>query len=291
MRSLRSWLPVKTMLAGVAMVLTGGCAPLPLLNSIITTEPYHRVADVAYGSAPRQKLDMYVPKKPSSQADVIVFWYGGYWRHGHKRDYQFVGEALAAKGMLVVIPNYRLYPQVAWRGFVDDGARAYQWVEQNVARYGGNPHRVFVMGHSAGAYIAAMVALDRGLPSVTSVESRPCGMIGLAGPYAFLPIKDPAVQRVFSAAHHLINTQPIHYVTPGDPPLLLMAGADDHTVNPRNSYRLARAVRAMGGQARVIRYPGIGHIRLLLSLAAPLRFLAPALRDTVAFVHETACRP
>ncbi|MHB1950587.1 MAG: alpha/beta hydrolase [Acidiferrobacteraceae bacterium] len=265
------------------------CAPLRVLNALVTAHPYRRVAGVAYGSFARQRLDIYIPKRPRAGSPVVVFWYGGYWRHGHRKNYRFVGEALASKGVLTVIPDYRLYPSVSWRGFVNDGARAYRWTVQHIAGYGGNAGRVFVMGHSAGAYIAAMVALDRSLPLAQGVP-RPCGLIGLAGPYAFLPIKDPAVRQVFSGARRLIDTQPIHYVSSGEPPLLLMAGTDDHTVNPRNSDRLARAARAAGAQAQVLHYPGVGHIGLLLALAAPFRFLAPVLPDTVRFIQDTSCR-
>lgn len=267
-----------------------GCTPLHMLNAVVIPHPYHRVRNVAYGPHKRQNLDIYIPKKITQPVTVVVFYYGGYWRYGNKHGYRFVGEALTSRGIITVIPNYRLYPTVPWTGFVDDGARAYRWVEQHIAAYGGNPQRVFVMGHSAGGYIAAMVALDKNLPRKVGTYSPPCGMIGLAGPYNFLPIQDPAVRQVFSAAHHLIDTQPIHYVAAGDPPLLLLVGKDDDTVNPQNSYTLAAAEHAVGGQARVISYPGIGHISLLVSLASPFRFLAPSLQDTMNFIHETQCR-
>lgn len=276
--------------AGLCAALMTGCAPAQLLNALVTAHPYQLVSGVAYGASARQTLDVYIPKRPRKDAAVVVFCYGGYWRHGHRQNYRFVGEALASKGIVAVIPDYRLYPSVAWRGFVRDGARAYRWTAQHIATYGGDPRRVFVMGHSAGAYIAAMVALDRSLPQIARVP-RPCGLIGLAGPYAFLPIRDPAVRQVFRGARHLVDTQPIHYVSAKEPPLLLMVGKDDHTVNPRNSDRLARAARAVGARAQVLRYPNVGHIRLLLAFAAPFRFLAPALPDTVRFIQATACKP
>lgn len=276
--------------AGIAGAVLVGCTPIRLLNDVVLAHPYHRIRNVAYGPHKRQDLDIYVPKRPARRpATVVVFFYGGYWRYGAKHEYQFVGEALTSRGVIAVVPNYRLYPTVHWRGLLADGARAYRWVRHNIRNYGGNPRRIFVMGHSAGGYIAAMLAFDHTLLRTAGVRSSPCGFIGLAGPYSFLPMKDPKVRAVFSTARDLAATQPIHYVRPGDPPALLLVGQDDHTVNPRNSYRLARALRADGDSAQLISYPGIGHIRLLVSLASPFRFLAPSLRDTMRFIQSTSC--
>lgn len=281
----------KRLLGMLGLGLLAGCSPLHLLNAVVISHPYHRVRNLAYGPRKREKLDIYIPKRPSAgPVKVVVFFYGGYWRYGSKRGYKFVGEALSSRGVIAVVPNYRLYPAVGWHGFVDDGALAYRWVERHIKAYGGDPKKVFVMGHSAGAYIAAMVALNRPLQRAMKVQTTPCGFIGLAGPYAFLPITDPKVRQVFASSRHLINTQPIHYVASGDPPALLLFGREDHTVNPRNSLKLAAALRAHGDKVRVISYPDIGHISLLVSLASPFRFLAPTLRDTMAFVRSTACR-
>lgn len=277
---------------GLAGSALAGCTPIHMLNALVLAHPYHRIRNVAYGPHKRQDLDIYVPKKPSRKpATVVVFFYGGYWRYGNKRGYRFVGEALSSRGVIAVVPNYRLYPTVHWRGLLGDSARAYRWVQQNIKNYGGNPRRIFVMGHSAGAYIAAMLALDHSLLRAVGARTPPCGFIGLAGPYSFLPMKNPKVRAVFSTAHDLVKTQPIHYVGPGDPPALLLVGKDDKTVNPRNTYRLAQALQADGDAAHVIRYRGIGHISLLVSLASPFRFLAPSLRDTMTFIHNTSsCR-
>lgn len=282
----------KRLLGIVGVGLLSACTPLHLLNAVVLSHPYHRVRNVAYGPHKREKLDIYIPKTPSAgPVKVVVFFYGGYWRYGRKRGYKFVGEALSSRGVIAVVPNYRLYPSVDWHGFVADGALAYRWVERHIKAYGGDSRQVFVMGHSAGAYIAAMVAFDHPLQKAMKLTSPPCGFIGLAGPYAFLPITNPKVQQVFASSRHLIDTQPIHYVSSGDPPTLLLFGRDDHTVNPSNSLRLAAALKAHGDRVRVISYPDIGHISLLVSLASPFRFLAPTLRDTMAFVQSTTCRP
>ncbi|MHB1586763.1 MAG: alpha/beta hydrolase [Acidiferrobacteraceae bacterium] len=270
-------------------MLISGWSPLRILNAAVWGRPYHLTADLVYGTGQRQRLDVYVPKHMAANPTVVIFFFGGRWQSGDKRDYRFVGEALASKGLIAVIPNYRLYPEVHWRGFLRDGASAYAWVERNITRFHGNPGRIFLMGHSAGAYIAAMIALDPAWRRAAGSGIAPCGLIGVAGPYDFLPFTDADVQHIFSTARHAIDTQPIHYVSSTAPPALLLTGASDTTVRPRNAIHLAAALRAHGDRSQVIEYRGVAHISILLSLARPFRFLAPTLRDTVAFIHATQC--
>jgi len=272
----------------LVLLLVGGCSPLSLLN-VTAGSNYRQTAEQAYGTEPRQKLDIFVPAKPTTNADVVVFIYGGRWQSGSKDDYRFVADGLAEKGLITVIPDYRLYPQVDWRDFVADTATAYHWVETHIASFGGNPRRIFIMGHSSGAHLAAMVALDAKLRQRTGVSRAPCGLIGLAGPYDFLPIEDADVQQVFKSARRLIETQPIFYVDEHAPPMLLLTGAADTTVKPGNTDRLAAAVQVRGGKAEVIRYPDVGHIEIMLALARPLSFLAPTLQDSVSFIQRTNC--
>ena len=272
-----------------AAVFVGGCSPFTILNASVGSSDYQRTSDQTYGSDPRQKLDIYIPSEHAKNADVVIFFYGGRWRTGDKDDYRFVAEGLAAKGFITVIPNYRLYPQVDWRDFIADAASVYQWVETHIANYDGNPRRIFLMGHSAGAHIAAMVALDQTVRNQAGSHIAPCGMIGLAGPYDFLPFEDADVREVFSSAIHPIETQPIFYADRTDPRLLLLTGDADTTVKPRNSYRLAEAMQQRGGKAQVIAYPDVAHIGIFISLARSLKFIAPTLQDTTSFIHKTAC--
>ena len=272
-----------------AAAFIGGCSPLTLLNASVGSSDYQRTSDQTYGPDPRQKLDLYLPSQPVKNADVVIFFYGGRWRTGDKDDYRFVAEGLAANGFITVIPNYRLYPQVDWRDFITDAASAYQWVETHIASHGGNPRRIFLMGHSAGAHIAAMVALNQTVRNQAGSHIAPCGMIGLAGPYDFLPFEDADVRQVFSSAIHPMETQPIFYADGTDPSLLLLTGDADTSVKPRNSYRLAAAMQQRGGKAQVIAYPGVAHIGILISLARSLKFIAPTLEDTSNFIHKTAC--
>jgi acetyl esterase/lipase len=271
--------------AGLALLLpAAGCAPARLLNALVPGDGYRLERDLAYGANPRQRLDLYLPDGLGSPAPVVVFFYGGSWQYGSKADYRFVGQALAAQGLIVAIVDYRLHPEARFPGFVEDGAKAVAWVQANIAAHGGDPGRIHLLGHSAGAHIAALLALDRRYLAAAGVEADDlAAMIGLAGPYDFLPIRSPSIKAVF-AVPDLAQTQPITFARAGAPPLLLLTGDQDETVDPGNSDRLARAVAAAGGQARAQHYPRLGHVGIVLALAAPTRWIAPVLADVVAFI-------
>ena len=271
--------------AGLALVFpTLGCTPARVLNAIVSKDGYRIERDVAYGEQPRQKLDVYIPDGLTAAADVAVFFYGGRWAFGSKADYVFVGQALASKGIITVIADYRLHPDVRFPAFVEDGAKAVGWVRRHSAGLGGDPDRIYLIGHSAGAHIAAMLSLDsRFLDAVGLRNEELGGFVGLAGPYDFLPIKDPMVKDVF-AIDDIETTQPITYASRSAPNTLLLTGEDDETVLPRNSVALGEAIIDQGGNARVKRYRRIGHVGIVLALAAPFRWLAPTLQDIAAFV-------
>jgi acetyl esterase/lipase len=207
---------------------------------------------------------------------------------GSKENYKFVGAALAQQGYVIVIPNYRVYPETRYPGFLEDAAEALRWTKNNVARFGGDPHKLFVMGHSAGAYIAAMLALDgRWLRAVNMTPHWDIsGLIGIAGPYDFLPLGDGTLQTIFGTADDA-STQPISHVSRGAPPALLVTGTNDRTVEPGNSKRLAARLRNAGDEATVLTYRWVGHLTIIGSFASPLRFLAPVIRDVDAFMVRT----
>ena len=286
----------RALMGCLALVMSGlfsGCSSLSLVN-ILGSGKYQVSLDHAYGSEPRQKLDIYIPDRQvalasAKPADVVLFFYGGSWRTGDKADHRFVAKGLAQKGLIIVIADYRLYPEVDWRDFLKDGASAYRWVAAHIAEYGGEPRRIFVMGHSAGAHIAAMVALDQQLRIDADNQIAPCGLIGLAGPYDFLPFSETGVAQVFSSASDLQLTQPIHYADGRDPSALLLTGDADKRVDPGNSTRLANALTRAGGKAEVIIYPNVGHPGILLSLSPALSSIAPTLRDIGRFVTQTHC--
>ena len=243
------------------------------------------VTNAAYGEGPRRGLDVYAPNDaaPGAGLPVLMFIYGGSWRYGGKADYGFLGAAFAARGFVTVIPDYRLVPEVRFPSFIEDCAAALGWARANVAAYGGDPGRIVLAGHSAGAYNAVMLALDAHyLADAPAVR----GVVGLAGPYDFYPFDVPATQNAFGQAPDVQTTQPVHFARAGAAPLLLLWGADDDTVGPRNIASLERAMLAAGGPVETKIYPGIDHIDILLALSRPFRARAPVLEDVVAFARR-----
>jgi acetyl esterase/lipase len=229
-------------------------------------------ADLAFGEDPRHRLDVYVPAgtPPAAGWPVVVFFYGGSWKGGARATYRFVGRALASRGMLAVIPDYRVYPQVRYPAFLEDGARALAWTRRQLGGWGGDPARLFVAGHSAGAYNAAMLAFDRRW---------------LAGPYDFLPIENPDVKPVFFHPDYPPGTQPIDHARGFDRPVFLGAAASDSLVDPkRNTAQLAGRLREAGTPVVERLYPRANHVTLVGAFAGPLRWIAPVLDDVTAFV-------
>ena len=277
-------------LGGVAAMLAG-CTRLGALNDVNALTPGDGgsrllASGIAYGADSRQALDIYAPEKAEGRP-VIVFFYGGSWSSGARGDYAFAAQALAARGFVVVVPDYRLVPQVRYPAFVEDGAAAVAWTAANIGRFGGDPARIAVAGHSAGAYIAILLALDRRWLAATSVPTAAIkAAVGLAGPYDFAPfVPGGAAEAAFGAAPDIVDTQPITHARGDAPPLLLLTGDADTTVQPRNSRVLGARMSALGGQARVIEYPGVGHIGILLALSKPFRGKAPVVADMAAFLN------
>lgn len=219
----------------------------------------------------------------------MVFFYGGSWNSGSRDDYGFVGEALASRGIVVVIADYRLYPQVRYPAFLQDNAHAVAWTYQHIAEYGGDPQQLYVMGHSSGAYNASMLALDaRWLKEVDLTPSIFKGWIGLAGPYDFLPIENPEVRPVFFFPDSPPDSQPIKHVSREAPPSLLIASTDDKLVNPkRNTGGLAEQLRAAGVPVEEVYFSKTNHQTLVGAIAKPLRWMAPVLERVTAFIQAT----
>jgi acetyl esterase/lipase len=277
------------MFGSVLLLVLSGCSPVQLLNALTPDSTYDKTAGIAYGDDPRQKLDVYVPHQPMPGAPVVVFFYGGSWNSGSRLDYSFVGEALASRGIVTVVADYRLYPQVRYPLFLQDGARAVAWTKTHIREFSGNPQRLYVMGHSSGGYNAAMLALDGEWLAAVDMSPRDLqGWIGLAGPYDFLPIKNPEVRPVFFWPDSPPQSQPINHVSHGAPPALLIAASKDDLVNPtRNTGGLASKLRAAGVPVQDLYYSRPSHITLVASLSRPLRRLAPVLDQVVGFIAHT----
>lgn len=278
--------------AGGAVVL-GGCSPVGLLNSVsgILEGGGARLAvrGAAYGGHSRQKLDVWVPERNTSgtRLPVVVFFYGGGWVSGSRGEYGFAARAFAENGFVAVVPDYRLVPSVRFPAFIEDGAAAVKWVADNAARFGGDPRRIMLSGHSAGAYIGAMLALDRRYLTSAGLDPRSikAGAL-LAGPYDFYPFTEQRGRDALGAWPRPLETQPISFARADAPPLLLMHGTADTVVRPYNSQRLAARLSSLGADAVLRLYPGASHVDLIKSLAAPFRGTTPALADSVRFLEE-----
>lgn len=266
----------------------GACSPLHTINALSPGSASTPTLNLSYGALPRQRLDVYTPRIGRGPFPVVVFFYGGNWTSGERADYAFVGRALASRGMVAVVADYRLYPQAHYPELLADSAQAVAWTVAHVAGYGGDVRQVFVMGHSAGAYNAAMVALDPALLAVHGLTPDALrGWIGLAGPYDFIPIANPEVKPVFFAPATPADSQPINHVHPGAPPALLIAARHDKLVDPvRNTAGLAARLRANAVPVTEQYFDRVSHTTLVGSISAPLRLLAPTL-DTVTRFIET----
>jgi acetyl esterase/lipase len=219
---------------------------------------------------------------------VVVFLYGGGWKDGDKADYRFVAATLAARGFLTVVPDYQLFPAVRFPVFLQDNAAAVAWTKANIARYGGDPRRIFLMGHSAGAYNVAMLTLDKQWLGADGLDPDRdiAGMIGLAGPYDFLPLHDPELDDIFGPAGDLRLSQPITFARGNAPPMFLAAGTSDTTVLPRNTENLAAAVRRDGGVVEERLYPGVNHTKIIGAMSGVMRWLAPSMADVIGFLDK-----
>lgn len=286
----------RTALAALAALFLAGCERLGFLavNVPAVFGAYKRHADIAYGPLPQQRLDVYVPQGAAAQPrPVVVFWHGGRWREGDKANYRFVGAALAQSGYVVLVANYRHYPVVKMPGFMHDAALAALWAAAHASEYGGDRDRVYLMGHSAGAHLAALVALDsRYFASAGPAAPRLAGVIGLSGPYDFLPLREPSDQDMFGPPPLYADSQPINFARADAPPMLLAQGLNDVTVLPKNSINLAAALRRLGVPVTLRLYPNVSHADTVAALTALLRGRAPTLADIRAFVsHGAAAEP
>ncbi len=275
----------------VAGTLLTGCSPTRVISQLSPSGHLDRDDAVAYGEHERQRLDVYAPTREegsASLAPVVVFFYGGAWQRGQRQDYGFVGSFLAGQGVVAVIPDYRIYPDVTFPDFVHDGAAAVAWVQRHIERYGGDPARIVLMGHSAGAHIAALLALDTRYLEQQGVSSAVVeGLIGLAGPYRF-SIESGDLARIFAPASSNGDSQPINFVRADAPRTLLIHGDSDEVVEVRNSRVLHEKLCEAGVSSELLVYPGVGHIRVVAALAPPLAFLGQSNDDVATFLASLA---
>jgi len=277
-------------IAAAATAVLAGCSAIGALNSVVARGTYTGDVGVAYGPDARQRLDVFLPaaRPTETRPPIVLFFYGGNWTRGDRDAYRFVGEALAGNGVIALVADYRLSPSVRYPDFLRDCALATQWAFGHAAELGGDPSRIYLMGHSAGAYNAAMLALDpHWLKEVGLAPSQLAGWIGLAGPYDFLPIGDPEVQVAFGWPDTPTDSQPIAHAAAKAPRTLLIAGSDDKVVDPqRSTVQLGRLLVDAGTDVQVQVIDGKGHATIAAALARPLNWLAPVLPAVLGFVRQ-----
>lgn len=292
----RSHRPVKALLMAIAAVLLTGCQAtlFSSINAVSRSSGVVARRDIVYDAQHQLKLDVYRPADlnvaQGERAPVVVFFYGGNWKDGKRQWYQWVGEALARRGLVAVLPTYREYPKVKLDGFMTDAANAVGWAHEHAAEFGGDPRQMLLMGHSAGGQIAALLATNEKWLATVDMHPRQLdGFVGLAGPYDFLPLKEQDYIDMFGETHEQqLRSQPVHYVNGNEPPMLLLQGTDDNVVALKNTRSMAAALRAQGEPVQTKFYPDIGHIMLLLSMSRPFRDKADTLQDSVGWIKAHA---
>jgi len=278
----------KGLAANVGGRLLAATSPLNALDFLVPKTGYALTRGLTFGPEPRQALDLYRPAEGAGPFPAAVFLYGGSWRWGSRGQYRFVGEAMARRGIVTAVADYRLHPEVRFPAFVEDGAAAVAWVKRHVAEHGGDPEAVFVLGHSAGAHTGALLALDpRYLGMLGFDLSDLAGFIGIAGPYAVNLAEYDSVRTVFEDWPDAADTIPLAFARGDGPPMLLMHGLKDTLVDPLNSIRLAEALRAKGASVAVELVPGVGHYRIVAAVAKPFERLAPVADRIARFIHGT----
>jgi acetyl esterase/lipase len=284
---------IKTVYAVLFLIFLAGLlyhfAALKTFNFIIPKDQESQfiAGNLAYGEDRKQHLDIYAPVKKHENLPILIFVHGGSWQQGNQADYEFSGRAFAAKGYLTVVISYRALPTHAYPDFITDVALAVKWATIHGADYGGDASNIFLVGHSAGAYDAALAVLDQTYIRSAGVDPAVIkGVATLAGPFDFLPLDSPITIATFGHLKDLAQTQPINFVRADAPPFLLLHGTADTTVYPKNSRSLFKHLTDAGGLAKAIEYQNVSHVGILLALAKPLRGTAPVLLDIDDFFRD-----
>ncbi len=265
--------------------LLTACGALQIMSDTSPSGHFVKTSDIRYGEADRNFLDYYEPLDVASDAPLVVFFYGGGWRDGNRTEYEFVASALTRAGFRVVIPDYRLYPEVSFPTFMTDAAAAAGWAVKSTGSSQAREAGVYLVGHSAGAHIAALLATDQKYLAQESISANTlAGLVGLSGPYDFLPIESGYLVEVFPEDSRA-DSQPINFVTADTPPTLLIHGEDDELVEPGNTERFAAALRQAGVPVTIKLYPDTGHAAVAAAMAPQLDFVADTLGDTVNFIR------
>lgn len=266
--------------------LTSACSSRRAAETLLLGDHFVLTKGISYGAHPDNRLDVYRPRDVSQRTPVVVFLYGGRWQGGTKEEYRLVGDALTRRGVMVVVPDYRMYPEARFPAWVEDAAQAVRWSVDNAGRFNGDATQIFIVGHSAGAHATALLALDETHLQAAGVPASSVrGFVSMAGPVD-TTWTDPDVQALMGPSEGWPATYPSNYIDGTEPPLLLLHGAGDETVAQINSTRLAARIRERGGCVRSVSYPGVGHVELVVALALPWLRRAPVVDNLLSFIRD-----
>jgi acetyl esterase/lipase len=271
----------------VLSLIVSGC--MSVATSLVNAPSYFgkltRESNLAYGEEAHQRLDIYRHKgwQTGQQRPVLLFIHGGRWTSGKKEHYRFLAARMAKEGFLVVIPDYAKYPEVKFPAMMRDPALALAWTFRYITDYGGDSRRIYVMGHSSGAHMGALLASDsRYLQAYDLSPSAIRAFVGLAGPYAFIP-EDEDLKDMFGPPQNYPQMQVPTHIDGDEPPMLLLHGEKDELVGRFNYEKLAEAIKVKGGMVETRLYPNVGHMGIIASFARSAETEPRVARDATRF--------
>jgi acetyl esterase/lipase len=271
-----------------SLVLTGATrAGLAAANALeIANSRVRRVTGLPYARGGRHRVDVYVPASAAYQPrPVVVFLHGGNWTYFGREHFRFVGSAFAERGCIAVLPSFRCFPHSGLDEQLLDCARAVRWARRHAREFDGDPARLHVAGHSSGAHLASLLALDpHRLARVGGGPAWLAGFVGIGGPYWFSPVANPYMADFFGPAHRYASAQPVRFATRGAPRTLLVHGLADRMVRPQNSRELSRRLRAAGVAVQLELVEGHGHATALQGWIRTRRARDPLLTTIERFV-------
>lgn len=274
------------LLVALLALAAAGCSSRELAELVLVGNHFTEVRDIPFAGPDGPRLDVYSPEGLDAPAPVAIFFYGGRWQSGSKATYRLLADALTRRGIVTVVPDYTLYPEATFPRWVEEGAKAVAWARTNAAAHGGDPDRIFLVGHSAGAHTAVLLTVDERYLRDEGVDPEAIrGTVSISGPVA-TRWTDADVQALMGPQSGWPKSYPESYIDEREGPFLFLHGGGDETLRPRNSMTLARLVRQRGGCARGIVYPGVGHIEIIVALMAPWLRRAPVRDDLVEFITD-----
>lgn len=283
---------------------------LRLLNAKLVADRFYADApgitkNIGYGRGDREKLDVYQPTAPGTYP-VLIWVHGGSWTSGNKELYAPVARAVLPENIVVVIPNYTIEKPRGLRvgetplAFqqAQEIADAFAWARENIALFDGDPNRITLGGHSAGAHLTGLVVLD---PTYLAVRNHSpheiCAWYGISGPYSIpaqldyernVKHRDPALLfEVFGAESNFERGSPQSFVHADTPPILLIHGDADETVPVSVARNFQTALQQVGARSELKIYPNAGHSGILFDALAQDK--PQLVRDMVTFAKS--CPP